>query len=154
MKLAIALALMATTATADMMPDSVSIPLYVNHGNYIYDDWNQGVGNNLGVLLSWDVTDAVQFTAGVYNNSFSELSATASFEYASLRGDNWSLGAFAGIATYPIETTPLYMPSRLGDSDVVVIGGLRAEAFGVWATYTPSGAEGRNIITSGITFDF
>ena len=154
MKLAAIFALMATTAAADLKPDSVSIPLYVNHGNYLYDDWNQGIGNNLGVLLTWDVTDAVQVTAGAYKNSFSELSTTAYVEYEPLRGDNWAAGIFAVVATYDAETTPIPMPTRLGNSDVVAVGGARLELGNAWFTYTPSVEEGRNIITSGVTFDF
>jgi hypothetical protein len=148
-----AIALLATPAAADFKPDSVSIPLYVNHANYIYD-FNEGLGNNLGVLLTWDVKESVQFTAGAYNNSFSELSATAYIEYEPIGNGYWSAGIFAGFATYDAETTPIPMPSRIGGSDVVAIGGARLEVGNAWLTYTPSGAEGRNIITSGVTFGF
>lgn len=150
-----AIALLATPAAADFKPDSVSIPLYVNHSDaYTYDDWNQGLGNNLGVLVNWDVTDAATFTAGAYKNSFGDLSTTAMIGYDLIGGDNWSLGVFGGVATYDADTTPIPMPSRIGDSDLVGLWGARVDAGNFYATYTPSGAEGRSIITSGVTFGF
>lgn len=150
----IALAIAATSASADMIPDGVSIPLYVEHVNYQYDDWNQGFANNLGVLLEWEVTETIDFTAGLYNNSFAELSTTAFVTWSPIYGDNWSLGVLAGFATYDLETTPLDMPSRLGETDFIAIGAVRAQYESIYATYTPTGPDGLAIITAGVQFDF
>lgn len=137
----------------DFRPDSVSIPLAVHHGGYLYDDFNEGFGSNLGVVLNWDVTETIGVSVGAYNNSYDQFSAAAYVEYKPFYGANWALGAFGGLATYSAADTPLDMPSRIGDSDFVGIGGIVAEYGNTFVQFTPAGQD-KYIVAAGLKINF
>jgi len=135
--LATALALMASTATAD--PDRVYILAGSKHLGTDYE-FNEV---NPGLFLAWEM-EHFDLTVGAYHNSYGKGSMAASVAYPLLRGDDWSVDAFAGLATYFNTTNP----------DIVPMAGIQARYGPAFVQYVPvpGGQYISGLISVGLTF--
>ncbi len=132
------IALTATAATAG--PDRAYILAGSKHLGTDYD-FNEV---NPGLFLTWEL-DRFDVTVGAYHNSYGKGSMAASVAYPLVRGDDWSVDAFAGLATYFGTHNP----------DVVPMAGLQARYGPAFVQYVPvpGGQYISGLISFGLTFE-
>ena len=135
--LAIAALLAPTVASAD--PDRV----YLLAGSKHLGTTAEFNEVNPGVFLTWEL-EYVDVSVGTYLNSYSKQSYAASVAYPLLRGEGWSIDAFAGVATYYGTTNP----------DIVPMAGLQARYGNLFAQYipVPGGQHISGLLSFGMTF--
>ena len=139
MKALLLSALLAPSA-AVAGPDRVSVLVGSRHLGTEFE-FNEV---NPGLFLTWEL-ERFDVTVGAYHNSYSKQSFAASVAYPLLRGDDWSVDAFAGLATYFGTTNP----------DIVPMAGLQARYGPAFVQYVPvpGGQYISGLISFGLTFE-
>ena len=137
-RLLLALALLIPTI-ASAGPDRVYVMAGSKHLNTIYE-FNE---INPGIFLTWEES-MLDFTVGGYINSYSKTSLAVSVAYPILRGENYSVDVFAGLATYFDTSRP----------DILPMAGIQGRLGPMFVQYIPTpGNYVDGIVSFGMTFD-
>lgn len=134
---------LATSAQAS--PDRVSILLGSNHiaAKMDFEEVNPGV------FLTWE-GDRVDWSVGVYHNSFGKSSVAATVSLPVLRWRDGEAAVFAGAALYPGDGRTFAV--HVGD--VVPLVGVQLRQGNVFTQIIPSdGHTVAAIVSVGLTFD-
>jgi hypothetical protein len=144
---AIAFILAASSATADMAPDRVSILAGSRHIGAA------GMFNetNPGVMLTWsDVIGSADLTVGAYHNSYSDTSTIATMSLPVINWDGGELSVFGGFAHYPDQGDNI----AIGIGDVIPMGGFQINHGNLFAQVIPmNGKPVDAIVSFGFTFE-
>jgi len=125
-------------------PDRVSVLIGSEHVG-VNLDFNEF---NPGVFLTWE-GDRVDWSVGVYENSFSHTSVAVTVYAPLMRWDDGDVGVFLGAALYP-ETGRDQVVSV---GDVIPIGGVQARHGNVFAQVIPAFGLGADAVVGfGFTF--
>lgn len=105
---------------------------------------------NPGLFLSWNdaIAPSVDLTLGIYLNSYSRISTSITGHWHPIKGDQWSIGLFAGVAHYPIDGRR--MTVHLG-GDLLPILGIEIIAGNSFFQLIPQGS-GASVISAGTTW--
>lgn len=146
---AVSVSAFALPAAADWQPDRLSLLLGSHHAGATIDFENF----NPGIFLSWDGSEVlggqVNYTAGVFHNSYGRASISGTLGLDWPVTDDLDIGLFGGLAYYPEDGRTF----AISYGDVVLIGGLQARFGNVFAQIIPSDGEFADaILTFGVTF--
>ena len=145
---ALSAAIAATSSPAIADVDRMSFLLGSRHLE-MQTDFNEA---NLGVFLTWeDAAGSLDFSAGVYNNSYSNTTVIFIASYDVIEWDSGAAGVFGGVAHYPV-IGPKKIPCCGG---WVPVGGFQLRQGNWFAQYIPMPGVGkytRGIFTFGLTF--
>lgn len=135
----------AFAASAHAGPDRVSI-LIGSHHVAATDRFEE---INPGLFLTWEDRGGLDWSAGVYHNSYGRTSVAATAALPLNRGGKVEFSLFAGAALYPEDGRRF----RYHAGDVVPVFGLQVRAGPVFAQVIPSdGKATAAIISFGLTF--
>lgn len=141
-----AMAATSTPAIADV--DRMSFSLGSRHLE-MQTDFNE---TNLGVFFTWeDAAGPLDFSAGVYNNSYLNTTVIFTASYDVIEWDSGAAGVFGGVAHYPVRGLKK-LPCCGG---WVPVGGLQIRQGNVFAQFMPmpnSDNYMRGIFTFVLTF--
>ena len=141
-----AISVTSSPAIADV--DRISFSLGSSHVG-MHADFNE---TNLGVFLTWeDAAGSLDFSAGVYNNSYSNTTVIFTASYDVIEWDSGAAGVFGGVAHYPVRGLKK-LPCCGG---WVPVGGLQIRRENVFAQFMPmpnSDNYMRGIFTFVLTF--
>ena len=144
MKILVLVCALLLPASALAGPDRVSFLLGSEHFNAT-EDFQEF---NPGVFLTWERT--FDYSIGVYYNSYEEVSPIVSVGYDFWEGDNWAIGAFAGLALYPGDGDRF----EIAVGDVILLGGLQARFGNVFAQLIPGNGQSTDgVLAVGLTFE-
>lgn len=125
-------------------PDRVSILLGSEHFN-ASEEFQEF---NPGVFLTWEGT--LDYSVGVYYNSYEEVSPIVSVGYDFWEGDNWAFGAFAGLALYPGDGDRF----EIAVGDLILLGGLQGRYGNFFAQLIPGNGQSTDgVLAVGLTFE-
>lgn len=107
---------------------------------------------NPGLFLTWENRGPLEldFSAGVYHNSFANTSVMGLVAKTYDISEDFEVGVFGGVASYP-EWADTF---GVNHGDLVPVVGLQARYKNAFAQFMPSdGVNAKAIISYGITFD-
>lgn len=142
MRLAAALAsVLATPAMAE--PDRVSILLGSRHpgASVTYEQVNPGI------FLTWeDRAFGLDYSAGVYRNSYGRASVAATAALPIIERGQFQAAVFGGLALYPGNGDDFAVHA----GDMVPIAGLQARMGNAFVQVMPG--DGMAVVSFGLTF--
>lgn len=125
-------------------PDRVSILLGSEHFN-ANEDFQEF---NPGVFFTWERT--LDYSVGVFYNSYEEVSALASIGYDFWEGENWAFGVFGALALYPGDGDRF----DLAVGDVIFLGGLQGRYGNFFGQLIPGNGQSTDaVLAVGLTFE-
>lgn len=145
---ALALALLASPAVADV--DRVSFMLGSHHEGGLHS-FNE---TNPGVFLTWEDVGAFDITAGIYLNSFGDTSVSLTASYNVIEWDNGAISAFAGAAYYPTAEVIEGGWKYSYDERVLPLVGIQGRWGNVYAQIMPLDEKASGyVLATGITWE-
>ncbi|WP_298969620.1 hypothetical protein [uncultured Roseobacter sp.] len=144
MKLTALILAAALPTTALAGPDRLSILLGSEHFN-ASEDFREF---NPGVFLTWE-QETFDYSVGLFQNSYSNVSALVSIGYDVELADEFEVGIFGALALYPGEGDRF--SHAIGD--VVPLLGLQARYRNFFTQLIPAdGDSADGVLTFGVTF--
>lgn len=141
--LILSLSLLATPAISD--PDRVSVLI----GSYHAGAPGQFNETNPGLFLTWE-TDTLDYSVGVYHNSYGRTSVAATASIPVWSWDNGETSLFGGVAYYPVDGRRFAV--HLG-GDIVPLRGLQVRHGNLFGQIVPMDGQPVDILyTFGVTF--
>lgn len=144
MRLAALLLMLLLPSAVLAGPDRVSILLGSEHFNATeeFQEFNPGI------ILTWERN--LDYSVGVYYNSYEEVGALAAVSYDFWEGQNWALGVFGALALYPGDGDRF----KVSVGDVVPLAGLQGRYGNVFAQLIPgNGRTTDAVLAVGLTFE-
>lgn len=123
-------------------PDRISVLIASYHVNN-KKDFNE---TNPGLFLTWE--EDIEWTLGIYTNSYHRTSVAAAAQLPVAGGASWSIAVFGGAAYYPGDGRHFAVAA----GDVVPLAGLHLRWGPVFAMAIPlDGKTADGILAMGLT---
>lgn len=131
-------------APASAGPDRVSILIGSHHVDATLEFEEQ----NPGIFLTWEDRRGLDWSAGVFRNSFGGPSAAVTVALPLIRSPRFDLSAFAGVAAYPGHADRM----AVAVGPFVPIGGLQLRADRLFIQIMPDRGDPAAVVAVGLTF--
>lgn len=105
-------------------------------------------GHNPGLILTWEDRRGLDWSAGVFRNSFGGPSAAVTVALPLVRSPRFDLSAFAGVAAYPGHADRM----AVAVGPFVPIGGLQLRADRLFIQIMPDRGDPAAVVAVGLTF--